>query len=121
MPDYTFDHIHLVTPDPVATAEFYKTRFGAVQKNTPNLTGERVTFILDLKGVTFLISKAGPDAQVGLTHFGIRSDDLDSSVKEFKAAGVEFTTEKREVRPDFHISFITAPDNVSIELQQGSL
>jgi len=121
MPKYAFDHVHLSSPDPVATAEFYKTRFGAKQMNDPDPAAERFTINLDLSGVTLLVSKAREGAPTGLGHFGIRSDDLDSSIEEFKGAGVPFTMEKTEVRPDFTISFITAPDDVSIELQQGSL
>lgn len=121
MPEYTFDHLHLTSPDPFKTAEFYEKLFGAKRVNDPDPNSERLTVNLDLNGTTMLISKAGDDAQTGLVHFGIRSDDLDKSIEELKAAGVEFTMEKTEIRPDFTISFLTAPDNVSIELQTGGL
>ncbi len=121
MPNHTFDHLHLMSPDPFKTAEFYVKHFGAKQVNDPDPNGERVTVNLDLNGTTMLISKAAGDAQTGLVHFGIQSDDLDKSIEELKAAGVEFTMEKREIRSDFIISFLLAPENVSIELQSGGL
>ncbi len=121
MPNHTFDHLHLMTPDPFKTAEFYEKMFSAKRMNDPDPNSERLTINLDLNGTTMLISKATDDAQTGLVHFGIQSDDLDKSIEELKAAGVEFTMEKREIRPDFVISFLMAPDNVPIELQYGGL
>ena len=121
MPKHTFDHIHLSSPDPVKTAEFYKKHFGAKQMNDPDPAAERFTVNLDMDGVTILVSRGREGAPAGLVHFGIRSDDLDKSITDLKADGVEFTTEKTEVRPDFTISFFNAPDDVSIELQHGSL
>ena len=59
--------------------------------------------------------------QNGLAHFGIRTDDLKTAVEGLKASGVKFNQEITEVRPDFKISFLMAPENVTIELQQGSL
>ena len=121
MPEYTFDHIHLMSPNPGKTSEFYQKLFGARLANTPDPNDERATFKLDLNGTTILISKAEENAPVGLVHFGVISDDLDKSIDELKSAGVEFTMEKREVRPDFIISFLVAPEGVPIELQEGSL
>ena len=33
MPNYWFDHIHLMSPDPLKTAEFYEKSFGWVFGN----------------------------------------------------------------------------------------
>ena len=55
---------------------------------------------------------------MGLDHFGLTTDDLEGAVKELKAKGVAFTMEPREIRPGTKIAFITAPQNVSIELLQ---
>jgi len=115
MPDYWFDHIHLVSPDPVKTAEFYVKMFGAKQVGSG-----RVTVSLDLNGTTILISQPGEDrTPTGLAHFGIGTDNLDEAIAELKAKNVEFTMDKREIRPGFKISFLAAPENVSIELQEG--
>ena len=122
MPEYQLDHIHLMSPDPVKTAEFYEKAFGARRVNVSEMGEGRKNVSLDLSGITLLISQAREETvQNGLSHFGIRTDDLETAVKELKADGVQFTTEITQVRPDFKISFLTAPENVSIELQQGSL
>ncbi|MFC1921478.1 VOC family protein [Chloroflexota bacterium] len=122
MPSYTFDHVHLMSTDPVKTAEFYEKTFAARRISASEMPGGRVNVSLDLNGVTILISQARDDTvQNGLGHFGIRTDDLEAAVKELKASGVKFNQEITEIRPDFKISFVAAPENVTIELQQGSL
>lgn len=120
MPKFWIDHIHLMSPDPVKTGEFYEKMFGA-SKVVRDLGGGRTTVDINLNGVKILISKpAGDSAQFGLSHFGIGTDNLNVSAQELKGKGVKFTQEIREVRPGFKISFLSAPENVSIELQEGS-
>ena len=120
MPVYLIDHIHLMSPEPVKTAEFYMKMFGAKQVSKHELGNGRVTVNLELNGVTILVSQqTGNNAQAGLVHFGIGTDNLDKAVDDLKAEGVEFTMDKREIRPGFKISFLMAPENVSIELQEG--
>ena len=122
MPSYVFDHIHLISPDPAKTADFYTTMFGA-KKSIRDLGGGRQAVSVDLAGTSILIRPAG-EADKGkpsLDHYGIRTDNLEAAIKELKAAGVEFTMELRAIRPDFKISFLRTPDGVSIELVQGVL
>ena len=119
MPEYCFDHIHLRTANPLRTAEFYEQMFGAKRISARDEGDGRASAKLDLKGVTILISQAAKGTQTGLVHFGIRTDKLPESVAAMKEKGVKFTQDIREVRPDFKMSFLVAPDDVSIELQEG--
>lgn len=121
MPKYSFDHIHLMSTDPVKTAEFYQQMFGAILVSSRDLGGGRVIVNLELDTVTLLISKSSNEAQNGLAHFGVRTDKLDEAVPELKAKGVKFTREITQVGPGLKISFLQAPENVPIELQQGSI
>ncbi|MFC1954722.1 VOC family protein [Chloroflexota bacterium] len=122
MPDYWLDHIHLMSPDPVKTAGFYEKMFGATLVTARDEGDGKAMAKLDLKGITLLISqRTGDDAKLGLDHFGIETDKLEEAVAAMKADGVEFTQDIREVRPGFSISFLNAPEGVSIELQEGSL
>jgi len=122
MPDYWLDHIHLMSPEPVKTAEFYEKMFGARQVSMQDLGNGRVMVNLDLNGTAILITqRMGDNAQTGLAHFGVGTDNLDEAVDEMKAKGVKFTLDVREVRPGFKISFLLAPENVSIELQEGGI
>ena len=120
MPEYWFDHIHLRSPDPVRTAEFYEQMFGAKRVSSRDAGDGRAMVKLDLKGITILINQqTGEGTQTGLVHFGIRTDKLDESVAVMKKKGVKFTQDIRRVRPDFKMSFLVAPQDVSIELQEG--
>jgi hypothetical protein len=120
MPEYWFDHIHLRSPDPVKTAEFYEQMFDAKRISMRNEGDGRAMVKLDLNGITILINQqTGEGAQTGLVHFGIRTDRLNEVVATMKEKGVRFTQDIKQVRPDFKMSFLVAPEDVSIELQEG--
>ncbi|MFC2009995.1 VOC family protein [Chloroflexota bacterium] len=122
MPNYWFDHIHLMSSDPLSTAEFYEKMFGARQVSTHKTGDGRATVNLNLNGTTILITQPqGDSSRAGLDHFGVRTDDLLAAAEELKAIGVNFTQDVTEVRPGFKISFLKAPEDVAIELQEGSL
>ena len=86
MPAYYFDHIHLISPDPRKTAEFYEKMFGAKQISMHELSDGRVTVNLNLNGITILVTKPPVDSfHAGLDHFGIGTDDLGVAIEELKA------------------------------------
>ncbi len=121
MPDYSYDHIHLMSPDVEKTAEFYEKNFGAKRVYLRE-AGGRKSAEISLNGSRILIgqSTAAPGASpaCGLEHFGIRTDDLESAVKALKSNGVRFRNEIMQLRPGLKIAFIWGPDNVLIELME---
>ncbi|MFC2004620.1 VOC family protein [Chloroflexota bacterium] len=127
MPNYWFDHVHLISTNPMKTAEFYEKMVGARMVGTQELTAGRTRVHLDLNGVNILVMnpRAKPlmpgTPESGLEHFGLRTDDLEAAVKELKAKGVEFVMEITEIQPGLKISYLLGPENVPIELQEGSL
>ena len=129
MPNYWYDHVHLISPDPVKTAEFYEEMFNAKRVSVGEFGVGRISVMLDLNGSRVLVMSptvqpgTGPSDQVddyGLEHFGIRTDNLEAAVAELKAKGVKFKEEMREIRPGVKISFLWAPENVLIELLERS-
>ena len=125
MPNYSYDHLHLVSPDPENTARFYQRMFGARLIASRQLADGRTNVELDLNGSMVLVinpktqpeaSPAPAEAGYGLGHFGILTDDLEAAVADLKAKGVEFTEEIRMVRPGVRVSFLLGPDKVLIEL-----
>ena len=122
MPNYWFDHIHLISPDPVKTADFYERMFGA-KKTVKDMGNGRQSVSVDLDGTKMLIRRKneGEAEKPSLDHYGIRTDNLEQAVADLKAQGVPFTMEITQIRPDFKISYLRTPDGVSIELQQGVL
>jgi predicted enzyme related to lactoylglutathione lyase len=121
MPTYTFDHIHLLSPDPVKTADFYEKMFGA-RKSIRDMGNGRMNVSVFIGDTKILIrgKNEGDAEKPSLDHYGIRTDNLETAVAELKQKGVVFTQEMRSIRPDFRMSFLRTPDGVSIELQEGS-
>ncbi len=123
MAKFTYDHIHLRSPDPEATARYYERMFGAevlrsVQAGTPRID-------LKLGGADIFIAPVAPGSGVnpppptpyqGLDHFGLAVSGIDAVVAELKAKGAEFTMEPTTIRPGVRIAFVRGPQGVSIEL-----
>ena len=126
MATYSFEHIHLRSPDPEATATWYERMFGAKVIRSVVQGAPRVD--LDLCGATVFIAPineaktgAAPSAPYqGLEHIGLRVDDIEAAVAELKAKGVRFTLDPTELRPGLRIAFLRGPEDVSIELLQRS-
>lgn len=121
MVKYGFDHIHLRTPDPEATAAWYEKILGAqiirsMQNGKPRIdmkVGGADIFLI----ATDEKSAPAPVAPyAGIDHFGLIVDDLDAAYAELTAKGVVFTMEPTQLRPEIRISFIRGPENVSIEI-----
>jgi len=125
MAKFTWEHIHLRSPDPAATAAWYEQNLGAEVIRTPQPDGS-TRIDLDLSGQKVFIAQAeaaktgtAPQSPyMGLDHFGLTVTDIDAAVAELKAKGVAFTMEPKTIRPGVRIAFLTAPQNVSIELIQ---
>ncbi len=123
MPTYYWDHIHLRTPDPEATAQWFERMLGAeVIRSTAHGTSR-----IDLKlgGANIFLAPVAPGDGVnappvtpyqGLDHFGLRVSDIDAVAAELKAKGAEFTKEPHIPRPGIKICFLRGPQGVSIEL-----
>jgi catechol 2,3-dioxygenase-like lactoylglutathione lyase family enzyme len=122
---YNWEHIHLRSPDPEATALWYQDKLGAEVVKTPQADGSQ-RIDLNLGGQKVFIAKAQPgkaaDAPsspyLGLDHFGLTVADIKAAVAALKAKGVHFTMDVTTNRPGVQIAFLTAPQNVSIELIQ---
>jgi catechol 2,3-dioxygenase-like lactoylglutathione lyase family enzyme len=125
MAKYWYDHVHLMSPDPPKTAQFYEQMFGAKRGDVRTFPDGRISVPLDLNGQSILIlqpkdrTKSTTIAAAnnyGLEHFGIRTDNLEAAVKDLKAKGVKFQQDVTVPRPGIKIAFLWAPENVLIEL-----
>lgn len=123
MAEFKFDHVHLRSPDPEATARFYETMFGARILRSMQNGKPRVD--MDLCGQMIFIAPAGADAKIGaapqsphmgLDHVGLTVSGIDAVVAGLKDKGAEFTMEPTTIRPGVRIAFLHGPQDVSIEL-----
>jgi lactoylglutathione lyase len=128
MQTYHFDHLHLVSRDPKATARYYQKMFDAKIIESIEPDG-KPRIDLNMNGLVIFIFPVGPEENlpagpsgryVGLDHFGFRVDNLDETVAELKQRGVEFAVEPFTRRPGLKIAFIRAPENVRIEIMERS-
>jgi lactoylglutathione lyase len=127
MAKYTWDHIHLRTTNPEATAAWYERMLGAEVIRTMQQGASRID--LKLGGANIFIAPVTAGDGVnpppktpyqGLDHFGLTVTGIDAIAADLKAKGVEFTREPTTMRPGVRVCFIRAPEGVSIELLERS-
>ena len=132
-----FDHIHLISRDAKATADWYCEMFGGqIVEEQPNLRGAPQ---IDVRvgGTLLVIRGRRPGEQPGETnpmqkfegyashnewgtdHFGFTyRGDLRAFCAELKQKGVRMAVEPWEFKPGMVLCYVAAPDGVSIEMIQ---
>jgi len=128
MSEYTWDHIHLRSPDPEATARWFESMLGAEVLRSMQQGKPRID--LKLGGANIFIAPVAPNEGInpppttpyqGLDHFGLTVSGIDAVAAELKAKGVVFTKEPTTVRPGVRVCFIRGPQGISIELLERNL
>lgn len=123
MPNFTWDHVHLRTPDMEATAQWFERMLGAQVIRSTQHGAPRID--LKLGGANIFLAQVAPGDGVnappatpyqGLDHFGLKVSGIDVVAAELKAKGAEFTKEPHSPRPGIKICFIRGPQGISIEL-----
>jgi len=123
MPVTAWDHVHLRSPDPEATAHWFEEMLGAqvirsLQQGKPRID-------LKLGGANIFIAEVTTGDGVnpppttpyqGLDHFGLTVSGLDAMAAELKRKGVAFSKEPTTARPGLRICFLRGPQGISIEL-----
>jgi lactoylglutathione lyase len=98
MAKYTWDHIHLRSPNPEATAAWFERMLGAEVIRSTQQGKPRID--LKLGGANIFIAPVASGEGVnpppstpyqGLDHFGLMVSDIDAVAAELKAKGVAFT------------------------------
>ena len=119
MPVVTWDHVHLRSPDPEATAIWLRDVLGGEIVRGPG----RIDVKLGGANVFIMAIEPGkpmnpppPHPHQGLDHIGLTVKDIDAVAAEIKAKGVEFTREPTTIRPGVRICFIRGPEGISVEL-----
>ena len=122
-PNYRWDHVHLRSPDPEATAAWFERILGAQVIRSTVEGKPRID--LKLGGADVFMMPVAPGDKVnpppvtpyqGLDHFGLTVSGIDAVAADLKAKGVEFTMEPRTIRPGLRICFLRGPQGISIEL-----
>jgi catechol 2,3-dioxygenase-like lactoylglutathione lyase family enzyme len=132
-----FDHIHLISRDPKAAADWYCEMFGGDVANVQESLRGAPQIDVRVGGMTLVIRGHRPGEQPtatkpmrafdgysshdewGTDHFGFTyRGDLRAFCDELKRKGVRMAVEPWEFKPGMVLCYVSAPDNVSIELIQ---
>ncbi|MCX7295975.1 MAG: VOC family protein [Hyphomicrobiales bacterium] len=123
MPNYTWDHVHLRTPDPEATAQWFERMLGAEVIRSTQQGAPRIDLKLGGANIFLAPVKSGDGVNAppvtpyqGLDHFGLTVSGIDAVAADLKAKGVAFTMEPTVPRPGVKICFLRGPQGISIEL-----
>ena len=118
MPTVTWDHVHLRSPDPEATASWLENVLGGEIIRGPG----RIDVKLGGANIFIAPVAAGDGVNTppvtpyqGLDHFGLSVTGIEKVVADLKAKGAEFTMDLTSPRPGIQICFIRGPEGVSIE------
>ena len=122
MTRFAFDHVHLRSPDPDATAAWFTDHLEARPKaRNEGPSGLRV--VLDLGGVDLFIDRVPaatpgtpPAPFLGIEHLALAVTGIDAVVEAMRGQGVRITTEPFDIRPGTRIAFIEGPESVRVEL-----
>ena len=136
-PAFKFDHVHIISENPRAAAEWYAEMFGATIAADTVARGAAQIFV-ELGGMTILIRGKRPgEAPVaappikpfadfsshdgwGTDHFGFMfQGDLTTFCQTLRAKGVKFPVELKKGVGGSLLCYVAAPDGVSIELMQA--
>jgi catechol 2,3-dioxygenase-like lactoylglutathione lyase family enzyme len=135
-PAFKFDHVHIISENPRAAAEWYVEMFGATIAAETVARGAPQIFV-GLGGMTILIRGRRPGEEPasarpilpysdfsshnawGTDHFGFMyQGDLAALVADLRAKGVSFPVELKKGVNGSLLCYVAAPDGVSIELMQ---
>jgi catechol 2,3-dioxygenase-like lactoylglutathione lyase family enzyme len=133
----TFDHMHIISKDPAASARWYADIFGGEIVQETEMRGAP-HIVVDISGVRMLVRGKRPGEnpsemkpfkhgdnfmgheQWGTDHFGFKvGGGFTEYCADIKAKGVAFLVDPLEIRPGTHIAFIKGPDDETIELVEG--
>src|SRR3989442_9620370 len=123
MAKYTWDHVHIRSPNPEATAAWFERMLGAEVLRSMQHGKPRID--LKLGGANIFIAPVASGDGVnpapatpyqGLDHFGLTVSGIDAIAAELKAKGVVFTKEPTTGRPGVRECFIRGTNGGPIEV-----
>lgn len=115
---FRINHLHLKSPDPKKTADFYVQYAGAKVSKEAKRPDGSAAYRLDLHGVelnvTQFLEEQELDQFMGLEHVAIDTNNFDGEVAKIKAAGVKIL-EERQLPDGRRVCFFEGPEGVRLE------
>ena len=108
------NHLHLKSPNPQKTAQFYIDTLGATKIADISDIGVR----LDLHGLTLNVTKhiasQTREQKYGIEHIAIDADDIDDLIESLKQNGAKIL-EETSISGGRKVVFFEGPDGVQLE------
>jgi len=120
----SFDHVHLLSKNPPATARWYVDTLGGEITGSREVHGAPQIYI-SFGGAMVIVRGERPAERAsdraglhwGVDHFGLRvKGDFAGFCAGLRGKGVTFTVEPTVFTATTSVAFIQAPDGVSVEL-----
>jgi catechol 2,3-dioxygenase-like lactoylglutathione lyase family enzyme len=116
--NFRINHLHLKSPDPQKTVDFYVKFCGATVLRENTASDGRKNFRVNLHGVELNVTDFLQEQKLGqfygLEHVAIDAQDFNAEVAKIKAAGIKILEER--VLPDGrHVCFFEGPEGVRLE------
>ena len=117
---FKINHVHIKTSDPRKTARWFVENLGA-KIATENRNGERVSFRLDLHGlslnVTDFVEGQKLEQHYGMEHLALDTDDLTGVVQKLRSSSARIL-EERQLPDGRHVCFFEGPEGVRLEVME---
>ncbi len=121
-----YHHVHLISSDPGATAEWYVKFLGGEIFRDEELRGARNVRVklgeslLNIRGERSGESFADPNGKkpYGIAHFCLAVDDIEGMLQHVEASGGVISEPLFSLPSGNKAAFVTGPENVEIELIQ---
>ena len=126
---FRINHIHLKSPDPRKTAEWYVRAFNfKIMSDETRVFGDRFVRCQSADG-GMAVNISGPrtnetlqpgnaSAHFGLEHFGFDSVDIDADIRRLEGLGAKLLEGPIVMPNGGRIAFMHAPDDTRVELIQ---
>jgi lactoylglutathione lyase len=131
MGTFQFDHVHLRSPDPDATARFFETMFDAEVTRSLYPPGTlypgQIRVTMTVGGQKILIAPTHPHDPMtseppfpyyGLEHIGFTVDDLDATIASLRAKGADVAIGPLTRDAGTCLAFVRGPQRIMVELIQ---
>jgi LAO/AO transport system kinase len=132
-PDVVLDHLGIAVTDSTAMQEFFRKHFGLATSELEDIGLHRLRFVETGDATLELVEPLGDEAPIakfiakrgeGLHHVCLRVKDIEKTMADLKASGVEFIDDQpRQGAHGSRIAFIrpTSANGLLVEIKQAEV
>ena len=116
---FKMNHLHLKTPDPEKTSQWYIDNLGATIVDKVGPADNPIGYRMDLHGLPLNVTKYVPgqvlEQHYGMEHVAIDTDEMAAVVEKLKGSGARIL-EERTLADGRKVCFFEGPEGVRLEI-----